>query len=320
MSFDFLGRLKNGPVLGDGGSIFELERRGYIQAGPFTPEVVLEHPEAVLQLHREFAHNGAEVIQALTFYGSRDKLGQEPSEVNRAAVRLARQAAPGLGVAAGLSPTPTFRHGDRGEVLGLMRQHLEAQLEEGVELVIGETFLWLEEALIALNAMQIADLPRVVTMNISPQGSRDGFSPQECARRLEAEGAHVIGVNCSYDPVTSLATALMMKTNCYLACQPIGYMHDCGGPFESWPEFPLELEGRQLSRRALANFAREADEKGVRFIGGCCGVGPYHVRSMAEVLGRRPASSAKSPDMSRHMIPEVRDRASAAEQLQAAAP
>jgi methionine synthase I (cobalamin-dependent) len=319
VSFDFLARLQQGPVLGDGGCIFELERRGYVQAGPFTPEVVLEHPEAVLQLHREFAHNGAEVIQALTFYGSRDKLGRDPAEVNRAAVRLAREAAPSLGVAGGLSPTPTFRHGDRSEVLQLMRQHLEAQLEEGVDLLIGETFLWLEEACLALQAMHIADLPRVVTMNIGPQGSRDGFSPDECARRLEAEGAHVIGVNCSYDPQTSLTTTLLMKTGCYLACQPIGYLHECGGPFESWAEFPLELESRQLSRRALGNFARQAELHGVRFIGGCCGVAPYHVRSMAEALGRKPASSAKSADLRLHMIPEVRER-SAAEKLSAAAP
>src|SRR5262245_30110081 len=70
-----LERLQEGVVLGDGGYILELERRGYVQAGPYTPEVAVEHPDALRQLHREFLRAGAEVLQALTFYASRDKLG-----------------------------------------------------------------------------------------------------------------------------------------------------------------------------------------------------------------------------------------------------
>ena len=67
-------RLAQGPVLGDGGYLLELEKRGYVQAGPFTPEVVIEHPEALVQLHREFLRAGAEVLQTMTFYASEDKL------------------------------------------------------------------------------------------------------------------------------------------------------------------------------------------------------------------------------------------------------
>ncbi len=67
-----LDRLKQGVVLGDGGYILELERRGYVQAGPYTPEVSVERPEALRQLHEEFRRAGSEVLQALTFYASRD--------------------------------------------------------------------------------------------------------------------------------------------------------------------------------------------------------------------------------------------------------
>ena len=69
-----LERLAQGPVLGDGGYVLELEKRGYVQAGPFTPEVCIEHPDAVEQLHLEFIRAGVDVIQALTFYASEDKL------------------------------------------------------------------------------------------------------------------------------------------------------------------------------------------------------------------------------------------------------
>ena len=69
-----LERLKEGPVLGDGGYLLELEKRGWVRAGPFTPEVALMYPNALRELHVEFREAGAEVLQALTFYASRDKL------------------------------------------------------------------------------------------------------------------------------------------------------------------------------------------------------------------------------------------------------
>ena len=69
-----LEKLAEGPVLGDGGYLLELEKRGRVRAGPFTPEVALNNPDALLELHREFRDAGSEVLQALTFYASRDKL------------------------------------------------------------------------------------------------------------------------------------------------------------------------------------------------------------------------------------------------------
>ena len=69
-----LERLAAGPVIGDGGFIFELEKRGYVKAGPWTPEATVEYPEAVKQLHREFLRAGSDVMQAFTYYASEDKL------------------------------------------------------------------------------------------------------------------------------------------------------------------------------------------------------------------------------------------------------
>src|ERR1044072_2753621 len=98
MKTGILERLKSVIVLVDGGYRLELEKRGYVQAGPFTPEVSITNPEALAQLHREFARAGAEVLQALTFYASEDKLATvglrgKTDEINRAAVLIARSVA-----------------------------------------------------------------------------------------------------------------------------------------------------------------------------------------------------------------------------------
>ena len=74
MSMSIVDRLRAGPVLGAEGYVFELERRGYIKAGPFVPEVVLDYPDAVRELHREFQRAGADVMVALTYYAHREKL------------------------------------------------------------------------------------------------------------------------------------------------------------------------------------------------------------------------------------------------------
>src|SRR5215204_7722625 len=93
-----LERLQQGHVICAEGYLFELERRGYIQAGAFVPEVVLDHPEKVAQLHREFVHAGSDVIEAFTYYAHREKLrliGKEHllEEMNRQALTIAKNVA-----------------------------------------------------------------------------------------------------------------------------------------------------------------------------------------------------------------------------------
>src|SRR5215213_6001867 len=91
-------RLANGPILCAEGYLFELERRGFLQAGAYVPEVVLERPEVVEQLHREFVHAGSDVVEAFTYYGHREKLrliGKEEllEPLNRGALEIARRVA-----------------------------------------------------------------------------------------------------------------------------------------------------------------------------------------------------------------------------------
>src|SRR6185369_12350446 len=146
---NILERLADGPVLGDGGYLLELEKRGWVRAGPFTPEVALTKPDALRELHVEFREAGAEVLQALTFYASRDKLatvGLEDrlEELNRAAVRIAREVAGDRCFVAGnISLTWMYEDGipsSYDRVRRTFDEQLAVQVEEGVDFVIGETF------------------------------------------------------------------------------------------------------------------------------------------------------------------------------------
>src|SRR5579871_4954160 len=119
-----LERLDRGPVICAEGYLFECERRGFLQAGAFVPEVVLDHPEVVTQLHREFVHAGSDVVEAFTYYGHREKLrliGKEQllEPLNREALAIAASVARETGtLAAGnLSNTNVFAPDDAGRRL-----------------------------------------------------------------------------------------------------------------------------------------------------------------------------------------------------------
>ncbi|HVL53519.1 MAG TPA: homocysteine S-methyltransferase family protein, partial [Vitreimonas sp.] len=282
MTRGLLERLADGPVLGDGGYLLELEKRGYVQAGPFTPEVSITDPDALAQLHREFLRAGAEVLQALTFYASEEKLATvglagRVDDINRAAVRIARAAADeGDALVAGnLSLTWAYDPADAASadrVRALFDRQLEVQMGEGIDFVIGETFSYLGEALIALERARLTGLPVIVTMSFeqSPARAYEGDSIGECARRLVDAGADVVGVNCLRDPERTLPLAaeiLEAVPNAHVATQPAAYRVSAEKPdFTARPEFPYELEHLTLSRAEMADYASRARELGIRYI------------------------------------------------------
>lgn len=298
-----LERLAEGVVLGDGGYLLELEKRGYVQAGPFTPEVSLTHPEALAQLHREFLMAGAEVLQALTFYASEDKLATvglagKVDEINRAAVSIARSvAAEGDALVAGnLSLTWAYDANDPASadrVRALFDRQLEVQMEVGIDLVIGETFSWLGEALLATERARKTGLPVMITMSFDQNPlSYDGYTPAECARRLADAGADVVGINCLRNPEYTLPLMAEMRAavSCYVGCQPAAYHTPPDHlDFTSMPEFPLALDPLQLTRAAMADYAVKARDMGINYIGSCCGSVAAHVRAMAKALGKLPS-------------------------------
>jgi len=301
-----LERLEDGVVLGDGGYLIELEKRGYVQAGPFTPEVVLEHPQAVRELHREFLDAGAEVLQSLTFYASKEKLGttgyaDRVRELNRQAVRLAREVAGDKALVAGnISLTWLYDPKDlksKNRVRREFDEQLEVQVGEGIDFVIGETFSYLGEAIVAAEAAKATGLPTMITMCFEQNPmTPEGKSPADCARALVAAGADIVGVNCLRDPRHMLPIAADMRkaVDAYVACQPTAIRTPDNKPdFTSLPQFPFELETLTLSRREMAQYAREAAAMGINFIGSCCGSIPIHVREMARALGKRPSEDRR---------------------------
>ncbi|MGZ5352724.1 MAG: homocysteine S-methyltransferase family protein [Actinomycetota bacterium] len=297
-----LERLADGPVLGDGGYLLELEKRGYVQAGPFTPEVVIEHPDALAQLHREFLRAGAEVLQTMTFYASDEKLATvgmqgEVDEINRTAVRIAREvAAEGDALVAGnLSLTWAFEPEDPASadhVRSLFDRQLQDQIDAGPpDFWIGETFSFLGEALLFTERAKATGLPVMVTLSFEQPEPRtyEGDTPGEAARRLREAGADVVGVNCLNGPEQQLPIAVEMReaVDSFIGAQPVAYRTSAERPdFTSWPAFPYELDPMQLSRREMAEFATQAKEAGIGYIGSCCGAVQAHVRAMAKALGK----------------------------------
>jgi betaine-homocysteine S-methyltransferase len=315
-----LERLGKGVVLAAEGYVFELERRGYIQAGPYVPEVVLEYPEAVKGLHREFLRAGSEVILALTYYAHRDKMrtiGREGDleALNRQAVRLAREvAAEGDALVAGnISNTWVYDHKDPETTSKMVRAMYEEQVrwavEEGVDFILAETLEYFGEGHIALEVIKGFDLPAVISFGSVQDTTRDGYPHAEACRILADRGADVVGLNCSRGPHTMLPMLEEIRANVngYVAALPVSYRTTDAQPtFQSLREpdsergFPIALDPFTVTRFEMANFATQARDLGVNYIGICCGAAPHHVRAMAEALGREVPASRYSPEMSLH--------------------
>ncbi|HET6521650.1 MAG TPA: homocysteine S-methyltransferase family protein [Geminicoccaceae bacterium] len=322
---DLLARLDAGPVICAEGYLFELESRGYLQAGAYVPEVLLDHPEAVEQLHREFVRCGSDVVEAFTYYAHREKLrliGREADlePMNRTALRLANRVARDTGtlVAGNLCNTNVYAPDDpasEAEVRAMFAEQVRWAVEEGCDFIVGETYSWLGEALLALEAIKAAGKPAVITFAIHSEGvTRDGLSPAEACRRLEAAGADVVGLNCARGPATMLPLLREVRAAvaCHVAALPVPYRTKPDQPtFQALrdPEwdpgphgrcFPTALDPFTCNRYELADFARAAYDLGARYLGVCCGAAPHHIRAVAEALGRTTAASRYSPDMSKH--------------------
>jgi betaine-homocysteine S-methyltransferase len=320
-----LDRLAQGPVICAEGYLFEFERRGYLQAGAFVPEVVLEHPELVAQLHREFVHAGSDVVEAFTYYAHREKLriiGKEDAleEINRQALRIASEVAQESGalLAGDICNTNVFDPDDAGSaatVREMFSEQVGWAVDAGVDFVIGETFSWAQEALIALEVIRETGLPAVITLAVhrAPE-TREGWTPEDACRRIEDAGAAVVGLNCIRGPRTMLPLIERVREACdgHIAALPVPYRTTEDEPsFQSLTDpgcdcipggrpFPTALDPFTCNRYELAEFTKAASDLGVTYVGVCCGAAPHHIRSVAEALGRTPPASRYSADMSRH--------------------
>lgn len=342
---DIVAEMKNGrPIIGDGGFVFELEKRGFVKAGPWTPEATCEFPNALKQLHFEYARAGADVMQTFTFYASEDKLKNRGNEaaakfgaanINDAACTLAGEVARDFGgyCAGGICQTPIYlTTQDEAQVKAMLGAQCEVFAKRNVDFMIAEYFEHAEEAKWAVEVTQKMLPGKVVAVNmcIGPEGDMHGVSTKECAKQLAGSGAQIIGVNCHFGLNETLEACYQMKlgleeigVDCtkdvFLMAQPIIYHTPDAGVqgFIDLPEFPFALEPRVATRWEVQNWARASYDLGVRYIGGCCGFQPYHIRAIAEELeherGVRAAGTDKHEQWGKglemHTKPWVRARA-----------
>jgi betaine-homocysteine S-methyltransferase len=319
-----LERLHEGPVICAEGYLFEFERRGYLEAGAFVPEIVLEHPQLVTALHEEFVHAGSDVVLAFTYYGHREKLriiGKEDrlEALNQDALALAIDVARRTGTMAAGDLCNTNAWGPDAAARRAVRAMFEEQMEwiagAGVDFVVAETFSYAAEALMALEVIKSAGLPAVVTLAVhQEEETRDGWTPEDACRRIADAGADVVGLNCIRGPQTMLPLIRRIRAavDGPVAALPVPYRTTTEQPsFQSLrdpgcnclPEgrpFPTALDPFTCNRYEIAEFARAAHEIGVDYLGVCCGAGAHHIRAMAEAVGRSTPASRYSPDMSKH--------------------
>jgi betaine-homocysteine S-methyltransferase len=316
-----LKALDQGPVICAEGYLFEMERRGYLKAGPFVPEVVLDFPQAVKQLHEEFARAGSDVVVAFTYYGHRAKLkaiGKEDllEKLNRNALEIAREVANESEtlLAGNLSNTweyePDSKKSDK-TVRSIFDEQVTWAVDERADFIIAETFGHLGEALLALESIKSSGLPSVITFSPATGNSCDGLSWEGACKKLQDKGADVVGLNCGNGPETMIPylEKIRSKVSGHVAALPVPYRTTNELPCfqklelpDKGQAFPVSLDPFLLTRYEMAEFAVKVRDMGLNYIGICCGAGPHHVRSMAEALGKSPAAGKYSPDMSLHPI------------------
>ena len=253
-------------------------------------ELNLSQPDLIRAVHHDYLQAGAEIIETNTFGGNSFRLGRHSldgkvREVNLAGVRLAREAAKSFDVWVAGSVGPL---GTRIEPLGktsfqeardAFRAQIEALAEAGVDLLILETFGYLEEIHQAISAAKEVSpsLPIVAQVTIDEDGNcLDGSTPEIFAPKLAEWGADVIGCNCSVGPVAMLDAMERVRAASSL---PLAAQPNAG--------IPRSVEGRNIylcSPEYMASYARKFVAAGVRLVGGCCGTTPDHIRVMKAAL------------------------------------
>ena len=245
-------------------------------------ELNLAAPALVREIHQAYVQAGAELLETNTFGANPFKLAkhgllEQLAEINRAGVKLAREAIGSGGYVAGaMGPL-----GVRFEALGkksfeearqAFQQQAQALAEGGCDLIILETFDNLSELHQAiLGVRAVGDLPIVAQMTIDDDGrAPDGTTPAEFAARLTEWGADVVGVNCSVGPVAMLEAVEAMAR---ATTQPLSAQPNAGKP--------RNVDGRNLylaSPEYMADYARLFIQAGSKLVGGCCGTTPEHIK------------------------------------------
>jgi len=256
-------------------------------------------PEAVFRVHQAYIEAGAQIIETNTFGANRFKLeplglGDDVQRLNSRGVKIAREARESAArevlIAGSMGPLGIgvqARHPEAGQIFSIFHEQALALEERGVDLFVLETFSYIEELLLAIDAIRsFSALPIVAQLTYSEEGTIYGdITPLVAASMLKEKNVQAIGANCTLGP-QSLLPILQELVNA-------GNGHVSGMPNAGFPK----REGDRIvypksSPAYFAEFAREAAGMGVRILGGCCGTNPAHIRAMAEAVRTlRPAAA-----------------------------
>ncbi|HUO17659.1 MAG TPA: bifunctional homocysteine S-methyltransferase/methylenetetrahydrofolate reductase [Verrucomicrobiae bacterium] len=312
MAANFLQRIKQSPVLCDGAMGTLLYAKGIFINRSYD-ELNLTQPDLIRSIHHEYLQSGAEIIETNTFGANsfrlaRHSLADKVQDINRSGARLAREAAKSFDVWVAGSVGPL---GTRIEPLGktsfqeardAFREQIASLVEGGVDLLILETFGYLEEIHQAILAARDVNttIPVIAQVTIDEDGNcLDGSDPETFAPKLAEWGADVIGCNCSVGPVAMLEAIERVRaaTSLPLSAQP-----NAG--------IPRSVDGRNIylcSPEYMASYARKFVATGVRVVGGCCGTTPEHIRTMKSALraGEARAKTAAAHTVADHAAPKA---------------
>jgi methionine synthase / methylenetetrahydrofolate reductase (NADH) len=260
------------------------------------PELNLSNPELISTIHESYLGAGVDIIQTNTFGASRHRLAEHGSsapvaDVNIAGVRIALQARDRAGrrvyVAGSVSPAVTARQRPQvppAERADAIREQVEALAEGGVDILMLETFGYLDELVEAVLAAAAAGLPVIAQATFTPDGSTlGGETPHEVASALSALPVAAIGTNCTLGPQHTLTVAGELRRHSSL---PLSAQPNAG--------LPRRVHGRRFEYHIdgdyFARYARKYVEAGATLIGGCCGTTPTHLRAaVAQIEDLRPA-------------------------------
>ena len=275
-------------VLLDGATGSNLRHAG-MPVGVSSERWILEHPQVLLELQRAYVDAGSQIIYAPTFgcnriilanYGLQDQL----AELTGRLVRLSREAAGGRALVAGdimstgkmLEPAGDMTY---SQLYDVYREEIFALVEAGVDLLVAETMMGVEETAAALDAAQsVCDLAVLCSLSVEADGSAlfDG-SAVEAVATLQEMGAAAVGVNCSVGPDQLEAVVSGMKA---IATVPVMAKPNAGLPVMTETGEALYSMGPE----AFARHMRQLVKAGAGVIGGCCGTTPEYIRLVKESL------------------------------------
>lgn len=286
MKKPFRERLKDGVIVCDGAMGTLLELYEYIEKPPEVHN--LKNPDIIERAHREYIQAGAEIIETNTFSGNRlrlqgYRLDDKTKEINESAVRIAKEAAGDDVYVAGavgpsgrlLQPLGKTRLSD---AKAAFKEQIEYLVKGGVDLLILETFLDLNELDAAIDAAKEVspDIPIIAQKTFSEDGAiLAGDFPIEVVRHLKSKGVDVIGSNCTVGPQRMYGIIKSIYSeDVVLSAQPAAGI-------------PTLVDGRSIYHATpeyLATYAKQLVEAGVTVVGACCGSTPSHIRAISEAV------------------------------------